>query len=54
VTEAPGLYILGMQCQYSYGSALVWWVKDDASYLVDRIREFRAARTQEAARAGRG
>jgi putative flavoprotein involved in K+ transport len=40
VTEAPGLYVLGMQCQYSYGSALVWWVKDDASYLVDRIREF--------------
>ncbi|MFC4534161.1 flavin-containing monooxygenase [Sphaerisporangium dianthi] len=41
VTAAPGLYILGMQCQYSYGSALVWWVKDDASYLVDRIEEFR-------------
>ncbi|GAA4092629.1 flavin-containing monooxygenase [Nonomuraea soli] len=41
VTDAPGLYILGMQCQYSYGSALIWWVKDDAAYLVERIRERR-------------
>ncbi|MEU5865387.1 MULTISPECIES: flavin-containing monooxygenase [unclassified Nonomuraea] len=41
VTAAPGLYVLGMQCQHSYGSALIWWVKDDAAYLVERIRQFR-------------
>ncbi|MEO3808336.1 NAD(P)/FAD-dependent oxidoreductase [Sphaerisporangium sp. B11E5] len=41
LTKAPGLYVLGMQCQYSYGSALIWWVKDDASYLVDRIEDYR-------------
>jgi putative flavoprotein involved in K+ transport len=52
VTEAPGLYILGMQCQYSYGSALVWWVKDDAAYLVEQIKDVRA-RDRESARAGR-
>lgn len=38
VTDAPGLYFLGMQCQYSYGSGLIWWVKDDASYLVDHLQ----------------
>ncbi|RCG27066.1 hypothetical protein DQ384_27780 [Sphaerisporangium album] len=53
VTSAPGLYVLGMQCQYSYGSALVWWVKDDASYLVERIQEFRrGGRARHAATAG--
>ncbi|MGW2223539.1 hypothetical protein ACWCSD_51830, partial [Nonomuraea sp. NPDC001684] len=41
VTASPGLYVLGMQCQHSYGSALIWWVKDDAAYLVERIRQFR-------------
>jgi putative flavoprotein involved in K+ transport len=38
VTGAPGLYFLGLQCQYSYGSALIWWVKEDASYIVDHLR----------------
>lgn len=42
VEEAPGLYFLGMQCQYSYGSGLIWWVKDDAEYLVRQIRAYRA------------
>ena len=37
VDEAPGLYFLGMQCQYSYGSGLIWWVKDDAAYLVEQV-----------------
>lgn len=38
VVQEPGLYFLGMQCQYSYGSGLIYWVKDDAAYLVDHIR----------------
>lgn len=37
VTDAEGLYFLGMQCQYSYGSGLIWWVKTDAEYLVRQI-----------------
>ncbi|NUR27851.1 MAG: NAD(P)-binding domain-containing protein [Catenulispora sp.] len=37
VTDAEGLYFLGMQCQYSYGSGLIWWVKFDAEYLVRQI-----------------
>ncbi|SHG23830.1 putative flavoprotein involved in K+ transport [Jatrophihabitans endophyticus] len=40
VDEAPGLYFLGMQCQYTYGSGLIWWVKEDAEYLVDKIRGY--------------
>lgn len=42
VDEAPGLYFLGMQCQYNYGSGLIWWVKDDAEYLVEQIQAYRA------------
>jgi putative flavoprotein involved in K+ transport len=38
VTESPGLYFLGMHGQYSRGSSLIYWVKDDASYIVDQIR----------------
>jgi putative flavoprotein involved in K+ transport len=43
VTEHEGLYFLGLQCQYSYGSGLIWWVKDDAEYLVDHLRAHRRA-----------
>jgi putative flavoprotein involved in K+ transport len=38
VTESPGLYFLGMHGQYSRGSSLIYWVKDDASYIVDQVR----------------
>jgi putative flavoprotein involved in K+ transport len=43
VDEAPGLYFLGMQCQYSYGSGLIWWVKDDAQYLLEQIQAYRSS-----------
>jgi putative flavoprotein involved in K+ transport len=38
VTESPGLYFLGMHGQYSRGSSLIHWVKEDASFVVDQIR----------------
>jgi putative flavoprotein involved in K+ transport len=38
VTEAPGLYFLGMHNQYSRGSSLIAWVKHDAEFIVDQIR----------------
>jgi len=47
VTSAPGLYFLGMRHQYSRGSALIYWVKDDAAYLAARASE-----PAHAARAG--
>jgi putative flavoprotein involved in K+ transport len=36
VTQAPGLYFLGMHDQYSRGSSLIHWVRDDAKFIVDR------------------
>lgn len=41
VTSAPGLYFLGLQCQYTYGSGLIWWVKEDAEFVVDHLGERR-------------
>jgi putative flavoprotein involved in K+ transport len=42
VTESPGLYFLGLTWQYTRGSALLGWVKDDAEYLAQRIDELSA------------
>jgi putative flavoprotein involved in K+ transport len=44
VTPAPGLYFLGLTWQYTRGSALIGWVKDDAAYLADRIAATRQTR----------
>ncbi len=37
VTDCPGLYFLGMPTQYSRGSSLIYWVKDDAAYIVELV-----------------
>jgi putative flavoprotein involved in K+ transport len=37
VTVAPGLYFLGLTWQYTRGSALLGWVKDDAEYIAGEI-----------------
>ena len=42
VTQAPGLYLIGMYWQYTRGSALLGWVKDDAEYIAERIEASRA------------
>jgi putative flavoprotein involved in K+ transport len=47
VTPAPGLYFLGLQWQYTRGSALLGWVKDDARHIAEQIaahQRTRAAR----------
>jgi len=43
VTHAPGLYFLGMHNQYSRGSALIGFVRHDASFIVDQICDQAAA-----------
>jgi putative flavoprotein involved in K+ transport len=43
VTEVPGLYMLGMQWQFTRGSALLGFVKDDAAFIADRIGAYIAA-----------
>jgi putative flavoprotein involved in K+ transport len=45
VTDVPGLYFLGLTWQYTRGSALVGWVKDDAEFIAGQI-----ATTAQAAR----
>jgi putative flavoprotein involved in K+ transport len=40
VTEVPGLYFLGLRWQYTRGSALLGWVKDDAEYVAGEIDSF--------------
>jgi putative flavoprotein involved in K+ transport len=39
VTSSPGLYFLGLTWQYTRGSALLGWVKDDAEYIAARIAD---------------
>jgi putative flavoprotein involved in K+ transport len=47
VTEAPGLYFLGLSWQHTRGSALLGWVKDDAEYIAQRVVAFQPpARTE--------
>jgi putative flavoprotein involved in K+ transport len=37
LTTAPGLYFLGLTWQYTRGSALLGWVKDDAGFIAEQI-----------------
>ena len=37
VTEAPGLYVLGLTWQHTRTSALLGWVTNDAEYLAEHI-----------------
>jgi len=43
VTQAPGLYFLGMHNQYSRGSSLLGFVHHDAAFIVERICQHLAA-----------
>ena len=48
VTDVPGLYFLGLSWQYTRGSALLGWVKDDAAFIAAQI----AAERRDDARPG--
>jgi putative flavoprotein involved in K+ transport len=37
VTDVPGLYFLGLSWQFTRGSALLGWVKDDAEFIAAQI-----------------
>ena len=37
VTDLPGLYFLGLQWQYTRGSALLGFVADDAAFIADQL-----------------
>jgi putative flavoprotein involved in K+ transport len=37
ITDVPGLYFLGLSWQYTRGSALLGWVKDDGRFIAEQI-----------------
>jgi putative flavoprotein involved in K+ transport len=45
VTDVPGLFFLGLTWQWTRGSALIGWVKDDAQFLAERIADLREAKS---------
>ncbi|HEX5468002.1 MAG TPA: NAD(P)/FAD-dependent oxidoreductase [Gaiellaceae bacterium] len=46
VTDVPGLYFLGLTWQWTRGSALIGWVKDDAEFIAEQIGAFRQAKNR--------
>jgi putative flavoprotein involved in K+ transport len=48
VTDVPGLLFLGLTWQWTRGSALIGWVKDDAAFLSERIAALNEASTRTA------
>jgi putative flavoprotein involved in K+ transport len=49
VTPVAGLYFLGLPWQYTRGSALLGWVRDDAEHIANRISAAAMTRTARAA-----
>ncbi len=37
VTDVRGLYFLGLSWQYTRGSALLGWVKEDAEFIAEQV-----------------
>jgi putative flavoprotein involved in K+ transport len=48
VTEVEGLSFLGLTWQWTRGSALIGWVKDDAAFLAERIAAVQDEKTRAA------
>jgi putative flavoprotein involved in K+ transport len=44
VTDVPGLYFLGLTWQYTRGSALIGFIKDDAHFIAEKIAENQQAK----------
>jgi putative flavoprotein involved in K+ transport len=50
VTDVPGLYFLGVTWQYTRGSALIGWVKDDAQFIAEQIAAYPGSKVRPGAR----
>ena len=48
VTDVPGLYFLGLTWQYTRGSALIGFVKDDAEFIAEQIAQYQQSKAQAA------
>jgi hypothetical protein len=56
ITDIPGPYCLGLTWQWTRGSALMGWVKDDAEFITERIaalQEPRRTRPSQTTGSGR-
>jgi putative flavoprotein involved in K+ transport len=49
VTDLPGLYFLGFTWQYTRGSALIGWVRDDADFIAERIAAYQESKARQTA-----
>ena len=50
-TDVPGLSFLGLTWEWTRGSALIGWVKDDAEYLAERVAVLQEAEIRTSERA---
>ena len=50
VTDVPGLYFLGLTWQYTRGSALIGFVKDDAQFIAEQIAAYRESKEPDSTR----
>jgi putative flavoprotein involved in K+ transport len=50
ITDVPGLYFLGLTWQYTRGSALIGWVKDDAEFIAEQIAAHQEAKARASVR----
>ena len=48
LTDVTGLYFLGLTWQYTRGSALIGWVRDDAEFIAGQIAVGREVKTRKA------
>jgi putative flavoprotein involved in K+ transport len=54
VTDVPRLYFLGLTWQYTRGSALIGWVKDDAEFIAEQIAEYQKSKARPSVRTAVG
>jgi putative flavoprotein involved in K+ transport len=50
VTDLPGLYFLGLTWQWTRGSALIGWVKDDAEFIAVQSADLAASQARAGGR----
>jgi len=50
VTDVPGLYFLGLTWQYTRGSALIGFIKDDAQFIAEQAAAYRESKARDSAR----
>ena len=48
-TNVPGLYFLGLTWQHTRGSALIGFIKDDATFIAEQIAAFQESKAPESA-----